>query len=359
MNTHILKSCLLATALSAVALHSAGAESAAKPWWPMTVVKQAPDGAQEVIDYAPLEKASKAHKICALFPHLKDSIWLAINYGLVDAAKRMGVQLNIFEAGGYENLPKQIAQFDDCLAGGYDAIVLGAISEGGLAQKLREADAASIPVVAVLNVISEAKITGRVYPDITQMTKVSAAYAVERMGATEAKVVTFPGPAGSGWAELFNDGFKADVASASNFEVIGERFGDAGVAAQMQLIQDALQAYPEMNVLYGGAPAIEASEGALEIAGRDDILVVPAYENDAVHAMVKDGRIGGFAAQYPVGQARIAMDMAVRALEDKLEMPYVFPQPTVITSEQLKSMDMTATVAAPEGFSAVYAVEAP
>lgn len=332
--------------------------AAPKEWWPIKVVNAADPG-HAVVDYSPLPKASKPYKICALFPHLKDSIWLAINYGLVDEAKRMGVQLNLFEAGGYENLPKQIAQFDDCLAGGYDAIVLGAISEGGLAQKLREADAAKIPVIAVLNIISQAKISGRVYPDISELTKVSAAYIGERLSGKEGRVVDFPGPAGSGWAELFNDNLKADVAKLKNVKVIGERFGDSGVSTQLSLIQDALQAYPDMNVLYGGAPAIEAADAALQSAGRKDVLLVPAYENDAVHAMVKSGQIGGFASQFPVAQARIAMDMAVRALDHKLDLPFVYPQPRVITTSDIKNLDMTQTIASPADFKATYSVKAP
>lgn len=353
MNASRIVKLIAVVASSALFLCATSAKSA--EWWPMKVVK-VDGGKSEVIDYAPLDKASKPYKICALFPHLKDSIWLAVNYGLVDEAQRMGLSLSLFEAGGYENLPKQIAQFDDCLAGGYDAIVLGAISEGGLAQKLREADAADVPVVAVLNIISEAKIAGRVYPEISEMTKESAAYIADHLKGGEGRVVTFPGPAGSGWAELFSNGLKADLASQTNIAVIGERFGDSGVSVQLGLIQDALQAYPEMNVLYGGAPAIEAADGALAVAGRSDILLVPAYENDAVHAQVAAGLIGGFVSQFPVAQARIALDMAVRQLDQKMEAPFVYPQPKVITTEDMKSLDMSLTISAPTGFSATYSV---
>lgn len=348
------------TAVAVVAMAQAaqaGGDSGAV-WWPIDLVSQAPDGTQTVVTYEPLAAAADAHKICALFPHMKDSIWLAVNYGLVDEARRQNVNLNIFDAGGYENLPRQIAQFDDCLAGGYDAIILGAISEGGLAQKLREAEEQGVPVIAVLNNINEAVITGRVYPDMIEMARASAAFTLETLGGAEGKIVTLPGPAGAGWAELLNDSYKEALAGADNVEVIGERFGDSGVAVQMQLLQDVLQAYPEVNVLYAGAPGVEASEGALEIAGRQDILVVPAYENDAVHDMVKAGTISGFSAQYPTLQGRLAMDMTIRAVEGSLEMPFVFPQPGVITTETIADMDLSVLVAAPRDYSAVFAVAA-
>ena len=66
--------------------------------------------------------------------------------------------------------------------------------------------------------------------------------------------MTFPGPAGSGWAELFNDGFKWAIDGVDNITLLDEKLGDSGVSVQLQLIRDALQAYPEMNVIWGSAP---------------------------------------------------------------------------------------------------------
>ncbi|HBY28304.1 MAG TPA: TMAO reductase system periplasmic protein TorT, partial [Bradyrhizobium sp.] len=53
---------------------------------------------------------------------------------------------------------------------------------------------------------------------------------------------------------------------------------DSGVAAQLQLIQDALQAYPAMNVIWGTAPTAEAAIGAVAEAGRSDLKIVSSYE---------------------------------------------------------------------------------
>jgi len=45
------------------------------------------------ITYRPLERASRKWRICASYPHLKDSYWLSVNYGMVEEAKRLGVDL--------------------------------------------------------------------------------------------------------------------------------------------------------------------------------------------------------------------------------------------------------------------------
>ena len=45
-------------------------------------------------------KAKRAWKLCALYPSLKDSYWLSLNYGMQEAARRYGVDLKVLEAGG-------------------------------------------------------------------------------------------------------------------------------------------------------------------------------------------------------------------------------------------------------------------
>ena len=60
-----------------------------------------------------------------LFPHMKDSFWVAVAYGIVKQAEAMNVNVTFYEAGGYDNLPRQLSQFDDCIASSADAIIIG------------------------------------------------------------------------------------------------------------------------------------------------------------------------------------------------------------------------------------------
>ena len=173
-----------------------------------------------------------------------------------------------------------------------------------------------------------------------------------------AKVATFPGPSGSGWAEAFLDGFKKAVAGKSNITLLGDKFGDLGVAVQFGLIQNALQAYPDMNVIWGCAPAAEAAIGAVAQAGRKGILIMSSYENQAMLDALNKGEILGFATQYPVLQGRIAIDTAVRALEHQPYAKSLQAIPDMISQDNLKTVNM-GLVLAPADFKAVYSVKAP
>jgi len=112
-----------------LALPTAMAEDA---WYPAQIDVWSPpfntEHQREIQQYTPPGHASRPWRICASIPHLKDDYWLAVNFGLVNEAKRMGVALNLYEAGGYENLATQQNQIAECVAQNRaDALIIGAV----------------------------------------------------------------------------------------------------------------------------------------------------------------------------------------------------------------------------------------
>jgi protein TorT len=353
------RGCWIVAAMALGALAAGAVTGPAKAdglakWWPFKVI-DASSGTDVVVDYVPLAKAEKAYTLCVLFPHLKDSFWLAVDYGIAEESRRLGVNMNLHEAGGYENLTRQLSQFDDCLASHASAIIIGGVSEGGMGQKYIEAMNKGIPVISVAVPVSHTKIAGKVYADFETMGDVGGKYLLSYLKGKPAEVVTFPGPAGAGWPEGMNDGFKAAIAG-SNVKLLGEKFGDTGVQVQMQLIQDALQAYPDMTVIWGSAPAAEAAMGAVAQAGRQDITVMSSYENQAMLDATKRGDILGFVTQFAVANGTIAVDQAVRAIEKKPMMTFVKPIPEMVTKATLGTVNLVLTFA-PDGFKPVFSVK--
>lgn len=344
------------TAIAVAALGQPGTATAADKWWPVKVY-DFDSGSAKVTEYSPLPKASKPWNICVLFPHMKDTFWVAVDYGVVEEARRLGVNMTLYQAGGYENLPKQLSQFDDCMAGNFDAIVVGPISEAGLTKKFQEGMAAGKPIISTVNPVPKAKITAKMFVDFDTMGEQTGSYLVKAMDGKTAKVGTFPGPAGSGWAEQFLAGFKKATSGHKNVTILADKFGDSGVAVQFGLIQNALQAYPDMNVIWGCAPAAEAAIGAVAEAGRNGILIESSYENQAMLDDLKSGKILGFATQYPVLEGRVAIDTAVRILEKKQYIKFSKTIPDMIAKDNLDKINMSL-VLAPASFKAVYSVKA-
>jgi periplasmic protein TorT len=347
---------LVGAAIASMAI-TAGSAHAADKWWPAKYYNL-DSGSPKVEEYTPLEKASKPWNICVLFPHMKDTFWVAVDYGVVEEAKRMGVNMTLYQAGGYENLPKQLSQFDDCMASGADAIIVGAISGAGLSKKFEEAKTKGVPVVGVANPLPPNALPAAIYVDFVAMGEVTGEGLLAQAKPNDKlNIVTFPGPAGSGWAESFNEGFKKAVAKNPSAKVLAEKFGDSGVAVQLQLIQDALQAYPSMNVIWGTAPTAEAAIGAVAEAGRSDMKIMSSYENQAMLDALNRGDVLAFATQYPVGEGAVSVDQAVRLIEKKPVMSLAQPLASAVDKTTVPKLQMDL-VLAPGSWTPVYSVKA-
>ena len=193
-------------------------------WWPVKVLDM-DSGSPKPVDYSPPQKAAKPWKLCVLFPHMKDTFWVAIDYGMAEEARRLGVDMTLYQAGGYENLSKQLSQFDDCMAGNFDAIIVGPISEAGLARKFRQGMQAGKVVISTANPAPNADITSKMYVDFSAMGAQTGQFLVKALRGKQADIGAFPGPAGSGWAESFLGGFKKAVSSDASASMVTPQFG--------------------------------------------------------------------------------------------------------------------------------------
>src|SRR5262245_25311227 len=116
-------------------------------------------------DYTALPRASRPWRLCASIPHLKDDYWLVVNFALIQEARRLGVRLNLFEAGGYEHLQVQMQQIAECMKAEADGLIIGAISANGLNELLEPYANRGVPVIDLINEIGPQAIVARAAAD--------------------------------------------------------------------------------------------------------------------------------------------------------------------------------------------------
>jgi protein TorT len=337
---------------SGIALTAQGA--LADDLWPFDVVSTK-DGTSEVVAYTGLEKAERAWKICVLFPHMKDSYWIGVNYGIVDQARKLGIKATILEAGGYTEAAKQVSQYNDCLASGADAIIIGAISEAGLAKSVEEGKAKGVVQVGVINPLQSDLVDGKIFANYDDAAEAGAKYVVEAAAGAPLNMVHFPGPQGSGWAESSTAGVERAIVGSS-VTLLETKYGDTGKSEQLRLVEDALQAYDDVNVIFGTAVTAEVADQALDNAGIEGAIVAAYYSNEGIVDLIKSGKVAAAVTESPVMEARIAVDLAVRILEKKEHQTYLFPTMTVVTADNIDQLDLTRTFA-PADWTPVYSVE--
>ena len=330
-------------------------------WYPYDAEEITPafsaDGTTSSITYSALETAEKPWNICVSFPHMKDAYWLGVDYGVADEAERLGVKLNLVEAGGYTELNRQISQIEDCVTGGADAVVIGAISYDGLNNVISEVAAKGIPVIDLVNGVSSTDISAKSLVSFRVMGYETGRFLAEKhpAGSTPVQVGWFPGPAGAGWVEAAHAGFMEAV-EGSAVEVLEPRFGDTGKETQLKLVEDVLQANPDVRYLAGTAVTAEAAQGLIRergLQGQVDLLAF--YMTPGVFTGIKRGSILAAPADSMVVQGRIAIDQAVRILEGKEFVQHVGPKIFVVDPSNINDVSRE-TILPPEGYSPVFSV---
>lgn len=351
---------LMAGTLFAGIAQSSGSARAAD-WFPYPAAEITPafaaDGTSTDVDYVPLDKASQPWNICVSFPHMKDAYWLGVDYGVAEEARRLGVKMNVVEAGGYTELAKQISQIEDCVAAGAQAVVIGAISFDGLNNLVGELAAKNIPVVDVINGISSPKLAAKSLVSFYTMGNETGRYLAAKhpAGSDPVKVGWFPGPAGAGWVEAAHKGFMEAV-KGSAVEVLEPRYGDTGKEAQLRLVEDVLQATPDVAYITGTAVTAEAAQGLLRERGlTDKVGILAFYMTPGVYQGIKRGFIEAAPADSMVIQGRIAIDQAVRVLEGKDYVKHVGPKIFVVDQKIIGDV-ARESILPPENFSPVFSV---
>jgi protein TorT len=314
-----------------------------------------PDRKNRVIEYTPLEKADRDWSICAAFPHMKDSYWLAVNFGLSSEVKRLGVQMRLYEAGGYDNLPVQIQQIQTCAGQGADGVIIGAISYDGLDALVARLHRQGIPVVDLVNGMSSDKIAAHSLVSFEEMGLRAGEYIarLHPRGSRPAKVAWFPGPQAAGWVQDGERGFRRAL-SGSAAEIVAVRYGDTGRTVQTALIRQVLDARADIDYIAGTAVTAGAAVRILRSRGLNDrIKVVSYYFTPEVYREIKRGHILCAPTDSPVIQGRIAVDQMVRILEHKPLIKRVGPHIYVIDKNNVGRFDRETSLA-PSGFRATY-----
>jgi protein TorT len=140
--------------------------------------------------------------------------------------------------------------------------------------------------------------------------------------------------------------------SGSSATIVAVGWGDTGLARQTKLVADTLDAYPDLSFIVGTAVSAEAAIQEVRRRGKESrIKVLSYYLTPAVHRGIVRGSIAAALSDAPVLQARLAVDLAVRALEKQILVRHLAAPIQVLDSATIPRADLSASLA-PEGFRA-------
>ncbi|WP_454441014.1 TMAO reductase system periplasmic protein TorT [Vibrio bathopelagicus] len=302
----------------------------------------------------------KKEKICAIYPHLKDSYWLSVNYGMVSEAEKQQVELRVLEAGGYPNIGKQASQLVLCTQWGADAIILGTVSPDAYHDNLSDW-VGSTPVFATVNELTVSKeqqkvLKGTVGVDWYQMGFQVGEFLAKRhpKGSGKTPIALLLGPQSSGGTKPVALGFY-DAIKASDVEIEISYWADNDKELQRNLVQQVIE-QPDIQYIVGSAVAIEAAISELRAAGKTkEIGLVSSYLSHGTYRGLLRNKVLFAPTDKMVEQGRLSVKQAVSYLRAQPYEKHSAPTIEALTPATLKDQ-IIADSLSPSEFRPVFSV---
>jgi protein TorT len=125
---------------------------------------------------------------------------------------------------------------------------------------------------------------------------------------------------------------------------------------QVLLVEEVLDDAEDVDYLVGSGPMAEAAVSILRARGMtEDVKIVSTYLSHAVYRGITRGRILAAPTDFPVVQGRLAVEMAVRAIEGQLTVPHAGPRIQIVTSDSVGAIGTEGSLA-PASFVPIFAL---
>ncbi|MCC2031552.1 sugar ABC transporter substrate-binding protein [Microbacterium allomyrinae] len=271
--------------------------------------------------------------------------WVAtLVSGAESKADELDIDLTVSNAN-YDNAA-QIAQVQDAVAKGVDAIIIQAADADGIVPAVNQATEAGIAVFAVnANVGDGAEVVSFVGADQSQM-GVGAAELVKEAVPDGGAVALIQGAVGNPISTVRTEGFTETLGEWPEYEIVATVTDNFTSDENLAVVQDLLAKYPA-----GQLDAIVAQGGQLYVGaeyaasiGRDDVAFIandyPIQVRDAIVA----GQIFGTVNQDGALQGSSAVEAAFNWLtgnQDAVQRPTQYIDLPLVTQDNVADFDTT------------------
>ncbi len=248
----------------------------------------------------------------------------ALLQGIQDVVDKNNSTVEIFD--GKFDATVQFNQLQDLTAAGqFDAFVIAANDGVGIASLVGDAITQGYKVAAVNNPIGpdlnalEPQVEGLTTTagsNQNESSTVQAEYAVELCAALDpCKVVMFHGNLEFAFDGVRKNAWKAVFDQHTNIEVVAEVEGQYSRETALGVMQDVLQANPDVNLVISAADQhIFGAELALQEAGIEGVMLLGRGAATESVLALREGRWAGSYVDLPYTQGRLAAEELLKDL---------------------------------------------
>lgn len=264
-------------------------------------------------------------------------------------AEEIGCKAISADAGN--DLNKQVADVDDMVAQGVDALIINVRDSQGLVPAVNAAAAAGVKVIAIDSTIDPAAdVVTLVQSSNNQNGMLVGQWLADKTKGQDLKIALLSGDQGNEVGRERRLGVLAGLiegqlqnSGTATFEIVGQGWGMWGNEGGLTAMEDILTAHPDVNVVLGENDSmLLGARNALRAAGLDqDVLLVAAADGQKeALELIKEGSYGATGLNNPAIVAATAVDIAKQAIDGTLpeNTPAVtYTEPAAIIQDNVDS----------------------
>jgi ABC-type sugar transport system substrate-binding protein len=301
-----------------------------------------------VIATATAQAAEKAThsgplEIAVLMPNAGDPYFQSKAYGYVEEAKALGVNLKLYNAGGYDHLPDQIRQLEDLTVKKVDGIIFTPVDPVATVPTLEATIDAGVKVVDDDILIHDStKIPVRISEDSFEVGKQQGELIVAALSG-KGNVVMLKGPSGVDLFMKREEGAKSVFKQYPDIKIVAEEYHQSDVVTANRLMEDFLQAHPDgIDAVYTmgtqtALGAVTAIQAAGIKAGR--IKVATIDWSPEIEAMIGQEWVYGSVVCEPVKLARTSVESVVKLVKGEKVDPTIHTASQKVTAANVHTFD--------------------
>ena len=220
---------------------------------------------------------------------------VAETQSIKDEAAKLGIPSgNLITTNANSQLSKQIADIQDMLAQGVQALIVAPLNSDGLEPALSAAKAKKVPVVTIDRKVTAPVCTDYltfIGSDFVDQGKRAADALIEATGGT-GKIAILLGSSGNNVTTDRTSGFVDEIkAKGSGLTIVAQQTGEFARDKGQQVMEQLIQANPDITAVYAendemGLGAMTALQTAGKNPGKDVKIVSIDGTRNAVQAIV-------------------------------------------------------------------------
>ncbi|MGW5649784.1 ABC transporter permease/substrate-binding protein [Streptomyces humi] len=273
--------------------------------------------------------ASSTPKVGLSLSTLNNPFFVQIRSGAEAEAKKLGVDLTVTDA--QNDASQQANQLQNFTSSGLGAIIVNPVDSDAASNSVKAADKADIPVVAVDRGVNDAKTDTLVASDNVRGGELAAQTIADKLNG-HGKIVILQGQAGTSAARERAQGFANGLKAYPGIQVVAQQPADFDRTKGLDVMSNLLQAHPDIQGVV--AANDEMALGAIKALGSKAGTSVSVVGFDGTPdglTAVKNGTLYASVAQQPSQLGKIAVDSALKAIQDKKIDPTIKVPVKVIT----------------------------